>query len=311
MGRMNEQPDPQYSVRIVADSVDPSDVRLTTFLVTYQRFIHSELMTHRDFSRNSASSRAIPAKKLQQMVETDPAMPIFWGLERKGMQADEELPEDVRSYVKARWLQARDQMLAVARELSDLGTVCPEWAGLGLHKQLVNRLIEPWMKITVLITATRFDNFFHLRCHRAAMPEIQRLAVLMREARRASVPVKMRNGDWHLPFIRPDDEEELCRPNGGPSGEEHRDHPLVRVSVGRCARLSYLTHDGVRAPAEDIALAARLEHADQPDEPGHWSPFEHQAVVSLTYPPRPSNLDGFWVQNRKLYARENFIQDPA
>lgn len=311
---MNEptpQPDPQYSVRIVADSVDPADVRLTTFLVTYQRFIHSELMTHRDFSRNSASSRAIPARKLQQMVETDPAMPIFWGLERKGMQADEELPEDARSYAKALWLEARDKMLTVARRLSELGTVDPEWEGLGLHKQLVNRLIEPWMKITVLITATRFDNFFHLRCHRAAMPEIQRLAVLMREAREKSSPVQMWNDDWHLPFIQPEDERSpVAGVLGMPRGHEDRDHPLVRVSVGRCARLSYLTHDGVRSLDEDLALATRLEHADQPTEPGHWSPFEHQAVV-LTHPSRPSNFHGLWIQNRKLYARENYTRDRA
>ena len=162
-----------YKCEIVADSINSNNNRLTTFLITYPRIIHSELMTHRVFSRNSASSRAIPFEKMVKMVEDDPFIPIAWQKEHKGMQGSEYWIDDdtvtvdegdeYERYTKiysatehfiTEWLEARDLAIAQSYELNRLGVT----------KQLCNRLLEPFMWHTVLVTATEYDNFFELRC---------------------------------------------------------------------------------------------------------------------------------------------------
>ena len=144
---------------IVADSIDPRGNRITSFLLTYPRFIHSELMTHRMFSRNSASSRAIPFEKMVKMVEEDPFIPIVWQKDHKGMQGSEYFTdaENIEACIN-KWLEARDCAIEKAKELNeDLGYG-------GVTKQLCNRLLEPFMWHTTLVTATEFDNFLELRC---------------------------------------------------------------------------------------------------------------------------------------------------
>lgn len=219
--------------------------RLTTFEITYPRFIHSEIMTHRMLVKNSASSRAIPNKKMLERIISDPAIPVEWGRNKKGMSADEEIPEETRKEALRIWLEARDSAIKYARQLD----------ALGLHKQIVNRVTECWMPITVIISGTEWSNFFHLRCAPDAQPEIQRIAYMMRELYQASVPVER---EWHLPLI--DDEDRT------------KDHSsLIKMSVARCARVSYLTHDGIRDQAKDFELYDRLVSS------GHWSPHEHVA----------------------------------
>src|SRR5579864_7078447 len=144
-----------YECEVLADSIGPSGKRLTTVCVTYPRFVHAELLTHRMFSRSSASSRAIPNEKLRQRVIDDPAMPVWWGKNQAGMQAREELSGFELEDTRRGWLHARDLMLEMSEKL----------ARHGLHKQLCNRLIETWMPITVIISATEWENFSRLRCH--------------------------------------------------------------------------------------------------------------------------------------------------
>lgn len=261
-----------YSVRILADSVNPVGDRLTTFECRYPRFVHSELLTHKDLSRNSASSRAIPISKMIEQVQTDPAMPVWWGKNQAGMQAREELPEHLKDAAKFHWLKARDKAVGQALEMVELG----------VHKQIVNRLLEPWMWITVLVTATNYANFFSLRCHPDAQPEIQKLAYMMRDAYFSSKPRECAAGEWHTPLLDPD---ELLWVD-----------PLD-VSVGRCARVSYLTHDGKRDPQADVDLCKRLIEA------GHLSPGEHVAMALDTHE-RVANLTG-WRSYRKLIPNEN------
>lgn len=160
-----------FSARIVLDSLNPASGghRLTTFMLTYPRFIHSELMTHRVFSRNAASSRAIPYAQMRQAVLTNPAMPMHWGQNQKGMQADGQIgatrvPDAVRI-----WNEATVTAVHHADKLAEMG----------VHKQVVNRLLEPFMHITTLVTATEWTNFFALRAHKDAQPEFQFLADLM------------------------------------------------------------------------------------------------------------------------------------
>jgi len=242
-----------YRVRILADSIGPNGVRLTTWELTYPRFVHAELMTHRLFSRNSASSRAIPTKKLMRQIRKDPAMPVWWGKNQSGMQAREEMTGLRLWLVKQVWLKARWGALAVAWLLG----------ALGFHKQIANRVLEPWMFITVIMTATELDNWFKLRCHPDAQPEIGWVAKEMQCLRNANVPRVLQPGEWHLPLIDFDDEIKVGR---GVDMDF-----LCKVSAGRCARVSYLTHDGKRDMEEDVKLADKLMVS------GHWSPFEHVA----------------------------------
>ena len=254
--------------KIVADSVSQQDVRLCTLQLRYPKFIHGEFMTHRAFSRNASSSRAIPVERLIQDVLDDPAMPVFWGKNRPGMQATEPMQAWEEDEAVEAWLRARDAAVAHARRL----------ASMGVHKQLVNRVIEPWCHINVVVTATDWANFFALRCHPDAQPEMRVLAEAMRDVLAASTPKPLRLGEWHLPFVNNDEwrnwPPDLVVGGDGYSGEECNAN-LVKLSVARCARVSYLTHDGKTPDVEaDLALYERLVGST----PLHASPAEHQAT---------------------------------
>jgi hypothetical protein len=246
-----------YEAKIILDSVGPNGARLTTFELTYPRFVHAELMTHRMFSRNSASSRAIPNEKLRARVQEDPAMPVYWGENQRGMQAGGELRAIYRHDAEIVWRSARDEMLRRSAQLADIG----------LHKQLCNRLIEPWMFITVVITATEWDNAWGLRVDPAAQPEMERAFHLAKDLYDRSVPQKLAAGAWHLPYVTGYDEEQIRQEY---AGVEDFDGLLCRVSIGRCAAVSFLNQDK-RDPPADLARAGKMT------DNGHMSPFEHVA----------------------------------
>lgn len=247
-----------YSTKIIADSIGPSGKRLTTWELCYPRFVHAELMTHRLFSRNAASSRAIPIQKMLQRVQDGPAMPVWWGKNQAGMQANEELDDVAKNEAKWEWLAARDTAVRHVRVLQDKG----------LHKQVANRVVEPWMFITVILTSTEFENWFGLRDHKDAQPELAWVAKDMHEKFDDSRPLVLQAGQWHLPYIFEEDRAfaEMMVRN---SIENCYDNLLCEISTGRCARVSYLTHDGKRDWDEDVTLHNKLRAS------GHWSPFEH------------------------------------
>lgn len=283
------------SAKVLADSISPEGVRLTTLECVYPRIVHAEMMTHRMFSRNAASSRAIPVQKMISAVQDDPYVPTSWGKNQKGMQAEQDLTPEEAYTARQRWLWARDSAVSHATALLELG----------LHKQLVNRLLEPFHWYTCIITATEWANFFNLRCNPMAHPEIKRAAELMLYAMQSSAPRLLNYGQWHTPLVGEDEaaqilEEEELR------GWTTCDHNMIaRVSVGRCARVSYLTHDGKRDPVEDVKLADRLLEA------GHMSPFEHVArPMTLEEAAEFDHTIGFcgnlrgWVQYRKTIPHE-------
>jgi thymidylate synthase ThyX len=256
-----------YSARVLLDSVSPNGVRLTTLEVTFPRFVLAEFNTHRTFSRNSASSRAVPTTKLIERVERDPAVPLEWGLNKSGMSATDVLSDEAAEAATQAWLDARDDAVAHARRLLDLK----------VHKQELNRLLEPFLWHTVIVTATEWENFFELRCAPNAQPEIRAAALRMREAIDASHSRPIVDGEWHTPLLQEDEaalDVEIRK----------------RISAARCARVSYLTHEGVREIAKDLELYERLK-SDR-----HLSPFEHVAT--------PSDDRGFhanfrgWIQMR-------------
>ncbi len=243
-----------YSAKILKDSVGPTGARLVTFELTYPRFVHAELMTHRLMSRGSASSRAIPTSKMLSRISADPVMPVFWGKNEQGMQASEELSGEDRKMAEFLWLKMRNQAIDGVSALD----------ALGLHKQLANRPVEAWMFITVILSATNFTNFDALRASKMAQPEFAWVAYEMRRLLHTSNPQVLVHGQWHLPLL---DDVETLRAEGFTERE------LVKISTGRCARVSYLTHDGVRDPRADIALHDRIL------KPGHMGPFEHAAMA--------------------------------
>lgn len=234
------------NAKIVADSISPQGNRITTFLLTYPRFIHSELMTHRMFSRNSASSRAIPFEKMVKMVEEDPFIPIAWQSKHTGMQGTDYLDGDSEQKLLInKWLEARDLAVQQAKLLDNSNVT----------KQLCNRLLEPYMWHTTLVTATEYDNFFELRCPKYHSPvdvhflhkskkdciaahsnpinlekfdkfsieewlginesqaeiHIQALAEAMWDARNESIPKELKAGEFHLPFIEIEEDLEITK----------------------------------------------------------------------------------------------------
>lgn len=302
----------KISAEIVADSICNGH-RITTMLLTYPRFIHSEVMTHRMFSRNSASSRAIPFEKMVKMVEEDPFIPIAWQKQHTGMQGTQYLDETQYDCFKMEWLAARDSAIKHAKWLNTESFTT---------KQLCNRLLEPFMWHTCLITATEFDNFFELRCPQyeykteifkskkdcinsythglgkgfkgdrdylnslsdldwlkinksQAEIHIQALAESMWDARNESTPKLLQPGEWHVPFGDKINSENLAQSIGFKiSDYDWYNKELwskIQIATARCARLSYMTHDGEINYEKDIKLH------DQLLRDKHYSPFEHCA----------------------------------
>lgn len=267
-----------FAAAIIADSVTGEGHRLTTLEVTFPRFILAEFNTHRMLSRNSASSRAVPTNVKLRQVRDTPFVPDHWGSNRRGMQAGGEIEETQKA--SSLWLEARDKAMHVAAQL----------LRLGVHKQLANRVLEPFSWHTALVTATDWDNFFHLRMHPDAQPEFCTIATLMHVAMKSSAPNPCRPLDWHLPYTTA--EERLF----------YDPMWLAPISAARCARVSYLSHNGESDINSDISLAERLRTS------GHMSPFEHpaRAQYNAHY---VGNFHG-WMQYRKFISHEHDPLNP-
>lgn len=283
------------SAKVIADSVNPNRVRLTTIEATFNRYILAEVNTYREWSRNSASSRAIPVKKVLKQVWSNPAIPVHWGANQAGMSARSELFGFNRWLAMKLFLWARIPIIVVVWLLSKLK----------LHKQVANRLIEPWVWHTAIITSTTWDNMLKQRDHEDAQPEFQVLARCIKQALAESTPQRLGWGDWHLPYVLPEDwsavasleASELERDeNGKAIWPTHPD--IALVCAARCAAVSYVRQSEKRDVEKDITLASRLTKS------GHWSPFEHVAIAEENHT-KDSNFDAGWKQLRKFFDGEN------
>ncbi len=316
-----------FKAEIVADSIC-NGRRITSMLVTFPRMILAEFNTHRMFSRNSASSRAIPFNRMLEMVQSNPFIPIAWMKDHKGMQGTEYLSREApmmdgsdiqflspHDGARNLWLKARNAAIDHALYLS----------AHGVTKQLCNRLLEPFMWHTALVTATEWENFFALRLDPGAEIHMQEIARLMLEAMNASTPKELEPGEWHIPFGDQIDEprllgEWMISSDSSIEDEEFEEELMVltrKIATARCARVSYTTFDGkpeMHDYVNDIKLHDRLLAA------GHMSPFEHcaQAMELLTYDTESFNADdgdegtwGWsgnfhgWIQYRKIFSSEN------
>lgn len=298
------------TAKIIADSMSPDGIRMTTMEIEYPRFILAELNTHRMLSKNSASSRAIPVTAMHEHIKANTAAPVFWGKNQAGMKAKEELQGSDKSMAQYVWAKARDSAIEFSRDLNDLGS----------HKQITNRITEPWMIMKTVISGTEWKNFFYLRDHPDAQPEIAVLASKMREAYNASTPNELQPGEWHLPYV--------ATARYVPTGElQYFDENFDRISLedarivsaSCCAQVSYRKND------DSLEKARKIYSQLIESVPAHASPVEHQATPmnSLTvssYEPENwavqgvSHMDGNynfwsgnlrgWVQFRKLIPNE-------
>lgn len=255
------------SAKVIADSISESGKRLTTWEIEVHRFVWSEFMTHRTFSRNAASSRAIPVAKNIEMVRANPATPIHWGLNQSGMQAASEAGQEFIELAKIEWKNSSRDAANRAEQL----------ANMGFHKQICNRVLEPYVFMKAVVSATEMDNFYALREHKDADPHMYELARVMREAASASIPKVKKYGQWHLPYA--DDIEDI--------------NTAIKISVSCCAQVSYRKLD--QTPQKALEIYERLAGG----VPAHASPFEHQAFAEVDPWFSSGNFFG-WHQNRKI-----------
>lgn len=267
MEYLSEVKKSQCTARVVAYSVSgETQERIITYELEYPRIIHSELLTHRLFSRNAASSRAIPVAKMIEMVVDNPAMPVRFGANQAGMQDKgvehiatvESLCVDgcprnlsaVDAWVQAAWFAAE---VATAFDKS------------GYHKQVCNRLLEPFQYIKTVVTFTGSgNNWFGLRDHADADPTIAELARAMKEAEELAPMVYLKTGDWHLPYYGE---------RGAFFKEEDRGlEQAKRISASCCAQVSFRKLDNSSEKADKVF--ERLVES----KPVHASPTEHQAT---------------------------------
>lgn len=266
------------SAEILKDSINKNGTRITTWVLEYPRFVHAEFMTHRVFSRNAASSRAIPTSKFIEDVMNSPAMPVYWGKNQSGMQANEELPpEKIEEAIKV-WNHARDYAVAAVKQMQEIG----------VHKQITNRLLEPWFNIRVIATATEHENFFELRAHKDAQPEIRELAYQMKQLYSSGAPMLLQEGEWHMPFSDK-------MPTGASIEQQ------LKIATARCARVSYLNFSGTMDVSKDEEIYNRLLTA-----PLHASPMEHCACNIESNYGNISKTRNFrdWTQYRSILEQK-------
>jgi thymidylate synthase ThyX len=304
------------TARIIADSKHfKYNTRITTFELSFPRWILAEFNTHRLLSRNSASSRAIPIKANIENIMADTAMPVHWGINQPGMVADAEANEEITAAAKTIWYEARNNAIKSAEALSTLG----------IHKQVANRLVENFTYQKVIVTATEWDNFFWLRSHKDAQPEIRVLAELMLKAYNESIPEVLEVGEWHTPYVthaRHELSQELYYVNN--TGGTLTLDEALKVSASCCAQVSYRKNDDTVEKAIKVYDMLNLDSTDDSTRK-HSSPIEHQAtpvptdeylsdINGVTHEDLEANVwsGNFknWIQHRHLFDEDSCTKHP-
>lgn len=274
-------------VKLIAHSVSAvNDQEMITFELTYPRIIHSEMMTHRLFSRNAMSSRAIPIAKMIEEIRRSPAMPVRFGANQSGMQ-DKGGEHDGK--VLYDWVEDEygmyQELYCTGREAwamaaEDACLWAERFEAAGYHKQIANRLLEPFQMMKAIFTATDMNNFFWLRVAEDADPTIKELAGLMREAWSQSMAEVLQPGQWHTPYVEhwTDEDggfgymiENTDNDDPAPYKLLTEDEALA-ISSSCCAQVSYRILDATYEKA--MRVYGRLLTGDKV----HASPFEHQGT---------------------------------
>lgn len=298
------------TARILADSISPDGQRMTTMEIEYPRFILAELNTHRMLSKNSASSRAIPVKAMHEQIKAAPAGPVYWGKNQPGMKAREEIAANDLADAKFMWQRAMQDALHWAGTMADR---------LQLHKQVANRITEPWMTMKTVISGTEWANYFWLRDHPDAQPEIALLANKMHSVYEDSSPQLLHPGEWHVPYVTTYRDSHTGVLHYLDSNDKYiTAKEACIISASCCAQVSYRKND------DSYEKALKIYQQLIESEPAHASPVEHQAMpmdvrtmcrfepetwepgvthVSANSDLWSGNLRG-WIQHRKLIPGE-------
>jgi len=266
----------EITTKLIAFSeCEATGKKIATFVLYVPKFIQPHINSHRSLSRNAASSRAVPAKKMRSRVIKTPFVPVYFGENKAGMASGEAIKGLRLFVIKRVWLWSR----YVACFFHYIGEKA------GLHKEILNRLIESWIMTEIVLTGTEWANFLKLRDNQAAQPEIQVVAKQIINIFESNKPTRLKVGEWHLPFVKAE--------------EKSLDLELQKkISAARCARVSYFLFDGKTSTSEsDVKLCEKLSSS------GHWSPFEHVAQA-LGTPERSGNFVG-WKQYRKEFESES------
>lgn len=265
-----------FKAKIIEDSISEEGIRITTFELRYPRLVHSEMMTHRQFSRNGRSSRAVPVKTL---LAEEPYVPPF-AYNKPGMQPGEQFPVELQAEAEKIWLEAVRACQDAVAKLNKLG----------VHKQWANRPLEWFGFIDAVYTSVHWANFKALRDHPAAQYEIYEIATRVLSALENNTPRPLKSGEWHLPYVTLAERESvkgrsILKPHDGALSA------LLKLSTARCARVSYRPFDGKDTMEAEFDRFKRLVG----DIPVHASPAEHQATPDFKH------SNGIWA-NRKLHG---------
>lgn len=281
------------SATVVADSISPEGIRLTTLHLRYPRFILAEMNTHRIFSRNARSTRAVPVKKFLEEIRTEPVIPMQWGINKPGMQSSEVAETPLAENMEKEWREAANRACDYAEKLFELG----------LHKQWSGRILEPFMHVDQLVSSTGWQNFFGLRDDEDAQPEIREVAVQIKGALNDSTPKLLEPDQWHLPYICDDDYavakayiRGTCCGTAMSVSDEEAVSLLQKISTARCARLSIKPYDGNGSIERELERYEKLVVS----RPVHSSPAEHIATPDYK---SDSEFDGvFEWQNKDKWG---------
>lgn len=311
------------TAKVIADSISELGIRITTLQLRFPRIILAEVNTHGALAKNARSTRAVPTNKLIREVREDPFIPIKWGSNNPGMQSNSEITDkDLIAELKHEWKEAARFAANQADSLFKMG----------LHKQWAGRLLEPFMWVDSVVTATDWANFDGLRNHPDAQPEFEALAIAIAEARTNSTPKLLKHGEWHMPYVRDEDYNQVLyyladkqlNETGiiGDIDDNWRLNPnvvetLLKLSVARCARVSYAPFDGNGSIQKEVERYDLLVTS----KPVHASPTEHQATPDTkTGPdeiePRPRWNHGWqhgrfygWRQYRKMIPGNTILDN--
>jgi hypothetical protein len=250
------------SATIIKDSIAPDGIRLITFELEYPRFIHSEVMTHCMLEKNAASSRAVPVESALAMIEATPAMPVEWGANNPGMVSKTLLDPTRQEAAEGLWLSAMKSVVSYARVMADK-------SGINAHKQIVNRMCEPWVTMKTIMSGTEWSNFFWLRYHPDADPTFQALARAMYDAMQASIPTLLQPGQWHLPYV------DFDGTNYSTAGQVVDLETAKKISASCCAQISYRRLDD---SVEKALKIYDMLNIGSNEKPAHASPLTHQGT---------------------------------
>ena len=268
------------TAKVIADSINETGQRLTTFELEFPRLILSECNTHGAIEKNTSSSRAIPVSKMLDHILEQNLKPIYFGSKKSGMQAGNELESISLEVAKGLWEDSLEKAVFYANQLD----------ALGVAKEVTNRITEPYQLIKAVWSATDWENWFNLRLEKDADPNICMLAYKMYQAMQESKPIELKVGEWHLPYVDKYDIPITYSDQGGYEYETgyhtfYYDSEVghtceqvltleqaIKLSAASCASVSYRTEGMTLEKAEkifDMLIKAEVIHA---------SPFEHLAT---------------------------------